>query len=186
VTAADERERTLHLRVPGGCEGASARVNRQPVALPAVRRRWRVGDLVELGLPMAPRAEPRPRGAVAIGHGPLVLALRIGEEWRRIARAEPFVDWEVHPTTHWSYAIDPSRLSVEARPVSRVPFDGNAPPLSALVPGRRVPGWTLVDNSAGPLPQSPVSVETPVEEVELIPYGCARLRVAELPVWSAD
>jgi hypothetical protein len=184
VTAAGPGERTLHLRVPDWCEGARARVNRRPLALPSVRREWRAGDLVELELPMTARLDERPRGAVAVNYGPLVLALRVGEDWRKVGREEPFVDWEVHPTTHWSYAIDPTRLEVEARPLSSVPFDGNASPLSALVPGRRVPTWTLVDNSAGPVPPSPLCVDTPVEEVELIPYGCARLRVTELPVWT--
>jgi hypothetical protein len=44
-----------------------------------------------------------------------------------------------------------------------------------------VPSWTLVDNSAGPVPESPVTIDTPVEPIELIPYGCARLRITELP-----
>jgi hypothetical protein len=190
VTDASEDERTLHLRVPGWCEGAWARLNRQPVALPVLRRRWRTGDVVELALPMPVRTDQRPRGAVALNHGPLVLALRIGEDWRRMAdapgreRTEPLVDWEVHPTTHWSYAIDPTTVQVEARRLTSVPFDGNAPPLAARASGRRVPDWTLVDNSAGPVPESPVPVDTPVEEVELIPYGCARLRVTELPTYA--
>ncbi|HEV8633148.1 MAG TPA: beta-L-arabinofuranosidase domain-containing protein [Chloroflexota bacterium] len=182
ITAAAAGERTLRLRVPGWCQGASARVNRQPVTPPVLRRRWRVGDLVELELPMAVRLDERPRGAVAVNRGPLVLALRIGEDWRKIGREEPFADWEVHPTTHWNYAIDPATVQAETRRLTSVPFDGNAPPLAARAAGRRVPGWTLVDNSAGPVPASPVRVETPVEEVELIPYGCARLRITELPV----
>jgi hypothetical protein len=37
-------------------------------------------------------------------------------------------------------------------------------------------------NSAGPLPQSPVKSSEPIEELTLIPYGCAKLRITELPL----
>ena len=175
VTAAEPGERTLALRVPAWCEGATVRPSN-------LRREWRAGDVVQLRLPMAPRVDERPHGAIALNHGPLVLALRVGEEWRRIGREEPFVDWEVHPTTHWNYAVDPGSVRVEARRLSEVPFDGNAPPLAALARGRRVAGWDLVDTSAGPMPTGELAFEDPEEEVELVPYGCARLRVTEMPL----
>ena len=34
----------------------------------------------------------------------------------------------------------------------------------------------------GPVPPSPAAGEGPVEEIELIPMGCARLRISSFPV----
>jgi hypothetical protein len=78
----------LALRLPGWCEGPSVQVNGQPSdrlaigeGYATVERSWRVGDTVELDLPMAPRlieAHPRvdpTRGSVAIERGPLVYCL---------------------------------------------------------------------------------------------------------------
>ena len=112
--------------------------------------------MLELSLPCEVRLEQRDRGAVAVNRGPLLFALRVGEDWRRIGGEEPFADWEVHPTTPWNYALATARpLTLERRAVSSVPFDGQAPPLLLRGEGRRVPGWGLVDNSAGPVPAEP-------------------------------
>ncbi|HZR01306.1 MAG TPA: beta-L-arabinofuranosidase domain-containing protein [Chloroflexota bacterium] len=173
---------TLLLRVPGWCDGAE--VNREPRSLePGRFHRLRVsdGDVVELHLRASIRFEGRDKHADVVHRGPLTFALRVGEEWRPIGRHEPFVDWEVHPTTPWNYAVVEQPLRLEQRAVSKVPWSGEAPPIVLHTQGRRVPWWTLVDNSAGPLPESPVQVDTPTEPIELIPYGCARLRITELP-----
>ena len=50
------------------------------------------------------------------------------------------------------------------------------------VMGRRVSGWKIEKNAAGPLPQSPVKSSDPLEELTLLPYGCTSLRVTEFPL----
>ena len=80
---------TLQVRRPAWCEGMTVTVNGRPwTAAPgtngyvAVAREWRTGDVVEVGLPMALRAEPLPGepGLVAFAYGPIVLAGRLGTE----------------------------------------------------------------------------------------------------------
>ena len=43
--------------------------------------------------------------AVAIVRGPLVYALKIGAEWKKVKDNPQFADWEVYPTTPWNYAL---------------------------------------------------------------------------------
>ena len=77
---------TLSLRVPGWADGATLTADGEPHDAAAgtyasVRRQWRVGDVVELALPMPVRftaADERVdavRGCLAIERGPLVYAV---------------------------------------------------------------------------------------------------------------
>ncbi len=184
----------LLLRVPAWCRNPTLRLNGRESAVGSaeegfvtVQRAWAEGDTIELALPMPVRAVDRPGGAIGIAMGPLIFGLVIDEEWTRLPGSRGFGDWEVRPRTPWNYALelDPARpdaaCRVEWRGVGRPPFGHDQAAVRIHATARRVPGWDLTRNSAGPPPPSPVVASTPAEPVTLLPYGCARLRIAEFP-----
>jgi hypothetical protein len=62
------------------------------------------------------------------------------------------------------------------------PWTPEAAPIRLVAKARRVPGWKEEGRMVGPVPAGPAAGEGPVEEVELIPMGCARLRISSFPV----
>jgi hypothetical protein len=184
----------LHLRVPGWADGArliGPDGDAQPVtpgAFVALDREWHGEAVLTLELPLSLTVERRFNDAVAVSRGPLLLALQIGEEWRRIGGELPAADWEVHPTTPWAYALDlepanpDASLTVERRPLRGGPFSPGATPLVVHGHGRGIGGWTLERGTAAPPPPSPVRSEEPLEPLILLPYGATGLRLGELPI----
>ena len=189
----------LKLRIPAWAVGATINVSGfplrsnpetpfavEPGAFAIIERTWQDGDVVEMILPMKVEVERRYHDSVTVRRGPLVYSLKIGEQWEKIKGEEPHADYAVYPTTPWNYglAIDPENPQVEVikKSVGDVVYGPEFAPIELKVKGRRVPEWGFVDNSAGPLPHSPVESSEPIEELALIPYGCAKLRITEFPL----
>jgi hypothetical protein len=179
----------LVLRIPGWAEGTRLAVNGRrvsgvrPGTFHRLERTWRKGDRVELAFPMRIRTSRWYRDSVALERGPLVFSLKIGEDWRKLRQIGPAADWEVHPATPWNYGLmlGAGQAKVVEKRVAEMPFSPAGAPVEIRVKGRRIPEWTLVNGSAGPLPQSPVSSKEPVERLALIPYGSAKLRITAFP-----
>jgi uncharacterized protein len=183
----------LLLRIPAWAQSASMLVNGQAQSgvkageFFRVVREWKAGDRVELRFPMSLRSTTWFNNSVAIERGPLVYSLKIGESWHKIKETPPAADWEVFPTTPWNYAliINPGDLGraieVLEKPIGKQPFSADFAAVELRLKARRLPSWQIVDDSAGPLPVSPVTSKEPEQTVTLIPYGAAKLRITAFP-----
>lgn len=187
------------VRIPGWCEGARVRLNNQNLDLPLKKGQWAVldrnwndGDKVELELPMsiAVRIWEKNHNTISVDRGPLTYSLKIGERWVQYGEPGRWPSWEVYPTTPWNYALIVDRAhperSLEASPVGKPippqPFTPENAPIMLKAKGRRVPSWKQESNGlVGVEPQSPVKTDEPIEDLTLIPMGCARLRISAFP-----
>lgn len=112
------------------------------------------------------------------------------------------VYWHIAPTTNWNYALSIDRNNPQCEmtfnKISSIPFAQKGEPVRAAgstdylpwhedvpmilkVKAKLVPQWGMNGGNAAPVPVSPVSTRQPETVVELIPYGCSRLRIAEFP-----
>lgn len=189
----------FHLRIPGWCKEAIVSVNGKVVQKPAgnqvikLEREWSDGDVVTLTLPMEISQENWNENSVSIVRGPLVFALKIKEEWKKIKNQDKYGDFfEVHPLSPWNYGLlripekewQSNFRVVRQASVSKTPWNTGDAPISIEAQGVLLPEWKLYNGSAGPLPYSPQPMpkEGKVVTVTLIPYGCTTLRISEFPV----
>jgi hypothetical protein len=206
VTVARAARFPIVLRVPAWAEGAVVRIGSAPEVpmtpgtLHRIDREWSGTTALSVRFPMRPLISVRYDDAIAVERGPLVYSLRLGEQWTRVNadkphREVPHCDYEVRPTTPWNYGLVAderntlSGIRFEERPVGPRPFSPDGAGVVARARARRIPGWKIVRGWAGELaaadvqladPASPIS-DQPLEEVELIPYGCTNIRITEFP-----
>jgi Beta-L-arabinofuranosidase, GH127 len=184
----------LEFRIPGWCDEPEFNINGEIISYSPSKhgfakfyRTWQTGDAITLTFPMTLQATPRAKGATGLALGPLVLAVAVPEIWKRIEGSSGFGDWEVHPRKSWNYGLQldidnpAANCKVERQNVGAVPWAYESAPLRVWAKGSRIKEWGMKLASAGPVPVSPLLTTLPMDPVLLLPFGCARLRLAEFP-----
>lgn len=179
----------LSLRVPAWCASPALSVNGESVELVChngyanVKREWQDGDTLVLTLPMEVKAVTRNLCAVSVERGPLVYVLPIRESWQLLCGRERFHDWELYPASPWKYGLlADTGFAVSEHDIPEQPFDAACAPVRLKASGKLVRHWPMEGNNAGTPPFNPNTYGQPVTDLELVPYGGAKLRIGEFPL----
>ena len=137
-----------------------------------------------------PHFVKRPHTLTAVRCGSLLFAVPVKYEKKMleyirdgVKRKYPYCDYELTPTSHWAYAYCRSPLELKKREVSDIPFSEFNPPVTVAAKAASI-DWGYEDGFNSVCAKKPDSRKPLAEPVmlELIPYGCAKLRMTELPL----
>ena len=122
--------------------------------------------------------------------GPLIFSVPIQYEKKMyeyekdsVERKFPYCDYEYIPASDWNYAYCGTDFEFEKRDISKIPFSSQNPPVVVKAYVKQIE-WGFEDGYETVCAKTPIS-RTPIgerKEMELYPYGCAKLRMTELPI----
>ena len=180
----------LRIRIPSFAEGLTVdgeKVGKRPfLTFP-----FKAGETrtIEVAYAVRPVLRDSPCGMKMAEMGSLVFSVpipyeKIPHEYERngVARKHPYCDYEYRGLGDWNYAYCADTLAAEEREVGDTPFSSEKPPVVLKAKMRKI-DWGLEDGfetvcAAYPESLDPVGGE---EEVVLFPYGCAKLRMTQMP-----
>lgn len=125
-----------------------------------------------------------------VKYGNLVFALpiefdKVMHEYvkNNVERKFPYCDYELVPKSDWNYAFVGEELTAEEKAVGEIPFSFENPPVVINAKMQKI-AWGFedgFDTVCAKVPSSMESVDEP-EDVCLVPYGCAKLRMTLMPM----
>lgn len=194
----------LRLRIPEWAyeasvsSGGRALSGVTPGQFFTLQRTFHPGEKITIRFPSRFATSRWYNDSLAVQRGPLLFALHVAEDWRpgdptglRELQISPRPEQpvlEVYPASRWNYGLlvdekKPSAsFSVEQRDIPLQPFSTATAPIVLRARGQVIPSWSLDGNKAGPQPLGPVPPDASKQApVELLPYGCGRLKIAHFP-----
>ena len=186
-----KKDFTFKVRLPGFAENlrvdGEAVMNNGELSFAVKAGEERV---IEVSFETVPYMEQRPYDLYTVKCGSLVFSVPIAYEKKMyeyvrdgVERKFPYCDYEYIPQSDWNYAYAGDSLEVERRTVSEIPFSGQEPPVVIRARVKKI-DWGLEDGYKTVCAKVPESRQPISEEREMLlyPYGCAKLRMTEIPL----
>ena len=145
---------------------------------------------IVIGFDTVPYFEKRPHELNTVKCGSLVFSVPVKFEknmleYERdgVERKFPYCDYELIPVSDWNYAYCSEKLEIQRGEVGDVPFSSEKPPVTVKTSVKKI-NWGYEDGYDTVCAKIPESreAESEAEEITLYPYGCAKLRMTEIPI----
>ena len=188
-TVSAEREFDFVIRIPSFAE--NVRVNGKACKTEDVEIRVKEGETnIELEFDVDVRLSDRPNKLKAVRAGSLIFSLPVPFEEKRIEyttrgveRKYPYCDYELIPKGDWNYAFCSDDFSLKFNGVGEYPFSKDKPPVTVVADMQKI-NWGTRIKLKSVCRKTPKSLKpiSDIEKTELFPYGCAKLRMTEMPL----
>lgn len=180
---------TFRIRIPSFTENLT--VNGEKVCENELSFDLIAGEKIEFTVEFdaKPCFIDRPHELKSVKCGSLVFSVPVSFKKRMleyerdgVERRMPYCDYELIPVSDWNYAYCSDSLEICRNGVGDVPFSSFEPPVTVKTAVRKIE-WGYedgYDTVCSKIPESrvPMGEET---EIHLYPYGCAKLRMTEIP-----
>ena len=145
---------------------------------------------IELEFSAKPYLKERPNNLYALQMGSLLFSVPIEYEKnmreytkKGVERKFPYCDYQFIPKTPWNYGYSNADFEVSFNGISDIPFSQKNPPVTIKSNMQQI-NWGLkfpYRSVARKIPKSRKPIST-AKEINLCPYGCAKLRITEMPL----
>lgn len=144
----------------------------------------------EIQFEATPFLKKRPNNLYALQMGSLLFAVPIKYEKemreyvkKGVERKFPYCDYQFIPKSSWNYGFSNDNFEIEFNGIGNIPFSQEKPPVTIKANMQQI-NWGLKFPYRSIARKTPKSTNpiSKIEEIELIPYGCARLRMTEMPI----
>ncbi|MEI6580276.1 MAG: beta-L-arabinofuranosidase domain-containing protein, partial [Eubacteriales bacterium] len=185
-----EAEFDFSLRIPSWSKTTT--VNNELISktgFHTIRKIWSGRQELTVSFAAEPVLNNRPNRMKSLAYGPFVMALPVAAKWKKkeymadgVERKAPYCDYELIPTSDWNYAFASENFAVAENDTADVPFSEANPSVQIKTVMKKI-DWGFEDGYNTVCRKTPKSrtSKNKEEEIFLIPYGCTKLRMTEMP-----
>ena len=192
VSAKEKTDMTFKIRIPSFAKNVCVDGKKIKNSGYVIISGFDSGEtVIDITFDTEAKVVPSPtRGLYNVKCGSLIFSANIEAEYKireytknKVERKFPYCDYTITPLTDWNLAFASKELTVSRGEVGNIPFSSKNPPVTIEAKMCHIDwGYEFgYDTVCAKKPKSKKAKDEPFS-VKLYPYGCAKLRMTEVPM----